>query len=270
MKKVIMILMMTVISVISMYGQQPVIPEGTYLKELKTGGYIITPIPERSTEPITMNRTDGHYFNIVPTIQGNKKEVEVDTLTNQEVDSHHYMYDEVTRVICAKFDDDNVCYYGNEDALFKEFLYDQCYECIDNGNDLYCEIYYYYDKDENRLTGCEKHELVILDDEERREIKDYKERCDEIKSFGLPLAEQQKSLDHATDSYQSSLKSIKKRRDEMTSNYINIELRRAMYIRDIIYKSYPARIKFVKVNDIVHKNKIGIVISNYKDEYRKN
>ena len=54
------------------------------------------------------------------------------------------------------------------------------------------------------------------------------------------------------------------------NNHINIELKRALYVRSIIYGSYPARIKFVKVTDIDQKNKITIVISNYKDEYRKN
>ena len=54
------------------------------------------------------------------------------------------------------------------------------------------------------------------------------------------------------------------------NDHVNIEFNRATYVRNIIYKSYPARIKYVKVTDPEQKNKITIVISNYKDEYRKN
>lgn len=140
------------IVVTSGFGQSnlPELPKGLCYKKLSSGGYMIT--PERPNQSVSLNRSDGHYFNITPAIQGNKKEVETDTLTNQEIDSRRYMYDEITKTICATFKDDNTSYYGNEDMQFKEFLYDRCYECIDNGNDLYCEIYYYYNVNDNRLT----------------------------------------------------------------------------------------------------------------------
>ena len=265
MKKLVTLMVMMI--AIASFGQ-PKLPKGMRLYKTKIGGYIIA--PERPSQPESLDRTDGHYFNIIPAIQGNKKEIEGDTLTNQEIDSNRYMYDEITNTIFAIFEDDNICYNGNEDALFREFLYNKCYECIDDGNNLYCEIYYYYNSDDDRLASWEKRALTEVDDEERYEIKNYKERCGEIKEIGLSLADQQRSLDNCTASYQSSLKNYKRRRDEIMNNHINIELRRAMYVRDIIYKSYPARIKYVKVTDPKQKNKITIVISNYKDEYRKN
>ena len=267
MKKLIMTMLMTIV-VTSGFGQDELPNKRMRPSKISNGEYMIT--PERHSQPVSLNRTDGHYFNIIPAIQGNKKEIETDTLTNQEIDSRRYMYNEITKTICAKFEDDNIRYHGNEDAQFKEFLYDQCYECIDNGNDLYCEIYYYYSKDDNRLAYWEKHSLASIDDEEINEIKRYKERYNEIKRIGLSSTDQQRSLDDCVADHQSYLKDYERRRKEIMNNHVNLELNRATYVRDIIYKSYPARIKYVRVTDPTQKNKITIVISNYKDEYRKN
>ena len=267
MKKLIMIVLITIV-VTSGFGQDELPNKRVCSRKANNEEYVTT--SKKSDQSVSLDRTDGHYFNIIPAIQGNKKEAETDTLTNQEIDSRRYMYDEITKTICAEFKDDNIRYYGNKDALFVAFLYDKCYECIDNGNDLYCEIYYYYNKDDNRLTNWEKHNLVSIDDEERDEIKRYKERCNEIKQIGLSLADQQRSLGNCTADHQSSLKEYKRRREEIMNNHVNLELSRATYVRNIIYKSYPARIKYIRVTDPAQKNKITIVISNYKDEYRKN
>ena len=267
MKKLIMTMLMTIV-VTSGFGQDELPNKRMCSRKASSEEYVTT--SKKSDQSVSLDRMDGHYFNIIPAIQGNKKEVETDTLTNQEIDSRRYMYDEITKTICAKFEDDNIRYNGNEDAQFKEFLYDQCYECIDNGNDLYCEIYYYYNKDDNRLADWEKHSLASIDDEERNEIKRYKEQYNEIKRIGLSSTDQQRSLDDCVADHQSYLKDYERRRKEIMNNHINLELNRATYVRDIIYKSYPARIKYVRVTDPTQKNKITIVISNYKDEYRKN
>lgn len=269
MKKLIMMMLMTIV-VTSGFGQSnlPELPKGLCYKKLSSGGYMIT--PERPNQSTSLHRTDGHYFNITPAIQGNKKEVETDTLTNQEIDSRRYMYDEITKTICATFKDDNTCYYGNEDVQFKEFLYDRCYECIDNGNDVYCEIYYYYNVSDNRLAKWEKAALVEIDEDMQNETRRYKEDCERAKSDISDVKDRQRSLNDYATNHQSWLKYYEKRRNDLMNDHVNIELRRATYVRDIIYKSYPARIKYVKVTDPKQKNKITIVISNYKDEYRKN
>lgn len=267
MKKLIMVILMTIV-VTSGFGQDELPNKRMCLHKISTGGHMVT--PERPSQPASLNRTDGHYFNIIPAIQGNKKEIETDTLTNQEMGSRRYMYDEITKTICAKFKDDNTWYCGNEGMQFKEFLYDRCYECINNGNDLYCEIYYYYNSNDNRLTKWEKETLVEIDEDIQNETRRYKEDCEYAKNNIANVKDRQKFLDDYTRNYQSSLKDYERRRNEIMNNHVNLELSRATYVRDIIYKSYPARIKFVKVTDPTQKNKITIVISNYKDEYRKN
>lgn len=267
MKKLITTMLMTIV-VTSGFGQDELPNKRMCLRKISTGGYMIT--PERPSQPTSLDRTDGHYFNIIPAIQGNKKEIETDTLTNQEIDSRRYMYDEITKTICATFKDDDIWYCGNEGIQFKEFLYDRCYECIDNGNDLYCEIYYYYNGNDNRLTKWEKETLVEIDEDIQNETRRYKENYEYTKNSTLKPADKQRFLNDYTRDYQSSLKNYEKRRKEIMDNHINLELSRATYVRDIIYKSYPARIKYIRVTDPAQKNKITIVISNYKDEYRKN
>lgn len=259
---------MAMVIVTSSFGQKNLPTESRQKKSI-IKEYPINLDQQNHSDP--MVRTDDHYFKIVPAIQGSKKEVENDTLSIQEIDSRQYMYDNVTKVFVVTFEDDNVCYYGNEEMQLKEFIYDKCYECIDNGNNLYCEIYYYYDKNDNRLSNFEKGNLADLEKEKEREIKNYKESCNDVKAIaGLPLSEMQKSINRYTADYQSSLKDYERRRNEIIRDHINIELRRASYVRNIIYKSYPAKIKYIRVTDIKQKNKITIVISNYKDEYRKN
>ena len=267
MKKLIMTMLMTIVVTLG-FGQDELPSKRACSRKTSSGEYVTT--SEKPSQSVSLNRTDGHYFNIIPAIQGNKKEIDTDTLTNQEIDSRRYMYDEITKTICAAFKDDNTMYYGNEDMQFKEFLYDRCYECIDNGNDLYCEIYYYYNNNDNRLTKWEKAALVEIDEDMQNETRRYKEDCEYIKSVESNPTYRQRTLNDYARNYQSSLKDYERRRNEIMNNHINIELRRATYVRDIIYKSYPARIKYIKVTDPKQKNKITIVISNYKDEYRKN
>ena len=259
---------MTIV-VTSGFGQDELPNKRVCSRKANNEEYVTT--PKKSDQSVSLDRTDGHYFNIIPAIQGNKKEVETDTLTTQEINSRRYMYDEITRKVYAKFEDDYVRYYGNNEAQFKEFLYDNCYECIDNGNELYCEIYYYYNKDDDRLTNWEKKTLADIDRSIQDKTREYKEDCERTKNNTYNSAtEKQKYLTDYERSYQSELKYDKGRKEEVMNNHINIELNRALYVRNIIYGSYPARIKFVKVTDINQKNKITIVISNYKDEYRKN
>lgn len=116
----------------------------------------------------------------------------------------------------------------------------------------------------------EKSALVEIDEDMQNETRRYKEGYERIKNSALDTKDKQKFLNDYTVNYQSWLKYYERRRNELMNDHINIELRRATYVRDIIYKSYPARIKYVKVTDPKQKNKITIVISNYKDEYRKN
>lgn len=268
MKKLIMTMLMTIVVTLG-FGQDELPSKRACSRKTSSGEYVTT--SEKPSQSVSLNRTDGHYFNIIPAIQGNKKEVETDTLTNQEIDSRRYMYDEITKKVYAKFEDDHVRYYGNNEAQFKEFLYDNCYECIDNGNELYCEIYYYYNKDDDRLANWEKKALADIDRDIQDKTREYKEDCERTKNNTYDSAtEKQKYLNDYERSYQSELKYNKGRKEEVMNNHINIELNRALYVRNIIYGSYPARIKFVKVTDIDQKNKITIVISNYKDEYRKN
>ena len=268
MKKLIMMMLMTIV-VASGFGQDELPSKRAHSRKVNNGEYATT--SEKSSQSVSLHRTDGHYFNIIPAIRGNKKEVETDTLTNQEIDSRRYMYDEITKKVYAKFEDDHVEYYGNNEAQFKEFLYDNCYECIDNGNELYCEIYYYYNKDDDRLTNWEKKTLADIDRNIQDKTREYKEDCEHTKNNTYnSVTEKQKYLNDYARDYQSSLQYYKQDKERIMNNHINIELKRALYVRSIIYGSYPARIKFVKVTDIDQKNKITIVISNYKDEYRKN
>ena len=104
----------------------------------------------------------------------------------------------------------------------------------------------------------------------QNETRRYKEDCERAKSDISDVKDRQRSLNDYATNHQSWLKYYEKRRNDLMNDHVNIELRRATYVRDIIYKSYPARIKYVKVTDPKQKNKITIVISNYKDEYRKN
>lgn len=268
MKKLIMTMLMAIV-VASGFGQDALPNKRVCSRKDSNEGY--TTITEKSSQFVSLHRTDGHYFNIIPAIQGNKKEVETDTLTTKEINSRRYMYDEITKKVYAKFEDDHVEYYGNNEAQFKEFLYDNCYECIDNGNELYCEIYYYYNENDNRLAKGEKKTLAEIDRDIQDKTRRYEEDCERTKNNAYNNAtEKRKLLDDYARDYQSELKYYKGRKEEMMNNHINIELNRALYVRNIIYRSYPTRIKFVKVTDINQKNKITIVISNYKDEYRKN
>lgn len=268
MKKLIMTMLMTIV-VASGFGQDELPNKRVCSRKVDGEGYAT--ITERSNQSVSLHRTDGHYFNIIPAIRGNKKEVETDTLTTQEINSRRYMYDEITKKVYAKFEDDHVEYYRNNEAQFKEFLYDNCYECIDNGNELYCEIYYYYNENDNRLTKWEKETLVDIDRNIQDKTRQYEEDCRDTKeSSVLVAADKQKLLNDYARYYQSSMQEYNKEKEKVMNNHINIELNRALYVRNIIYGSYPARIKFVKVTDINQKNKITIVISNYKDEYRKN
>lgn len=268
MKKLIMTMLMTIV-VTSGFGQDELPSKRVCSRKVNDEGYTTT--TEKSSQFASLHRTDGHYFNIIPAIRGNKKEVETDTLTTQEINSRRYMYDEITKKVYAKFEDDHVEYYGNNEAQFKEFLYDNCYECIDNGNELYCEIYYYYDINDNRLNEREKKILADIDRDIQDRTRQYEEDCERTKNNTYnSVIEKRKLLDDYTRDYQSSLQNYKGRKEEVMNNHINIELNRVLYVRNIIYKSYPARIKFVKVTNINQKNKITIVISNYKDEYRKN
>lgn len=268
MKKLIMTMLMTIV-VTSGFGQDELPNKRVCSRKDSNEGYTTT--SEKSNQFASLHRTDGHYFNIIPAIQGNKKEVETDTLTTQEINSRRYMYDEITKKVYAKFEDDHVEYYRNNEAQFKEFLYDNCYECIDNGNELYCEIYYYYNENDNRLTKWEKETLVDIDRNIQDKTRQYEEDCRDTKeSSVLVAADKQKLLNDYARYYQSSMQEYNKEKEKVMNNHINIELNRALYVRNIVYGSYPARIKFVKVTDINQKNKITIVISNYKDEYRKN
>ena len=263
-----MTMLMTIV-VTSGFGQDELPNKRVCSRKVDNEGY--TTITERSNQSISLHRTDGHYFNIIPAIQGNKKEIETDTLTTQEINSRRHMYDEITKKVYAKFEDDHVEYYGNNEAQFKEFLYDNCYECIDNGNELYCEIYYYYNENDNRLTKWEKETLANIDRNIQDRTRQYEEDCKDTKESSVfDATQKQKLLNSYTRNYQSSMQEYNKDKEKVMDNHINIELNRALYVRNIVYGSYPTRIKFVKVTDINQKNKITIVISNYKDEYRKN
>ena len=268
MKKLIMTMLMTIV-VASGFGQDELPNKRVCSRKVDSEGY--TTITEKSNQYVSLHRTDGHYFNIIPAIQGNKKEIETDTLTTREINSRRYTYDEITKKVYAKFEDDHIEYYGNNEAQFKEFLYDNCYECIDNGNELYCEIYYYYNINDNRLNKWEKQTLANIDRNIQDRTRQYEEDCKDTKESSVfDATQKQKLLNSYTRNYQSSIQEYNKDKEKVMDNHINIELKRALYVRNIIYGAYPARIKFVKVTDINQKNKITIVISNYKDEYRKN
>ena len=109
-----------------------------------------------------------------------------------------------------------------------------------------------------------------IDEDIQNENRRYKEDCERVKNDITDVKDKQRFLNDYARNHQSSLKDYERRRNEIMNDHVNIELRRATYVRDIIYKSYPARIKYVKVTDIKQKNKITIIISNYKDDCRKN
>ena len=76
MKKLIMMMLMTIVVTLG-FGQDELPSKRACSRKTSSGEYVTT--SEKPSQSVSLNRTDGHYFNIIPAIQGNKKEIDTDT-----------------------------------------------------------------------------------------------------------------------------------------------------------------------------------------------
>ena len=180
----------------------------------------------------------------IPFITMNEVAVDTIILTRSEVDSRRYAYDEITTAFICKFKDGETNCNGWQDINLQETIYNACYDCIENGNELYCEVYYYYDPNDNRLSNVDKMNIEY----NQKEIEDCQKN-------GRPeLAKDNERV----------IQNIK-------DNHVSIEYRRARYIAEVMNRMwiYAGRVKYHRTSDIRMKNQILAVISNYKEQYRK-
>ena len=180
----------------------------------------------------------------VPFITMNEVAVDTIVLTRSEVESRRYAYDEITTALICKFEDGETWCNGWQEVNLKETIYNACYDCAENGNELYCEVSYYYNPNDNRLSNVEKRNIEY----NQKEI----EYC------------QKNEMPEEAKSYERQIQNIK-------DTHVSIEYRRATNIAEIMNRMwiYAGRVKYHRTGDIRMKNQILAVISNYKEQYRK-
>lgn len=180
----------------------------------------------------------------IPFITMNEVAVDTIVLTRSEVESRRYSYDEITTAFICKFKDGETSCDGWQEVNLKETIYNACYDCTENGNELYCEVYYYYNQNDNRLSNWEKRNI-----EDNQKWIEYYQKDGRIEE---------------TKEHERAIQSIK-------DTHVSIEYCRAKYIAEIMNRMwiYTGRVKYHRTSDIRMKNQILAVISNYKEQYRK-
>ena len=198
-------------------------------------------VEEASTETI-QNELKCKFA--IPFITMNEVAVDTIVLTKSEVESRRYAYDEITTAFICEFKDGETSCDGWQDVNLREIIYNACYDCIENGNELYCEVYYYYNPNDNRLTNTVKEQIEY----NKKQIEYYRKdgRFEEAKSYEREI-------------------------QRFKNNHVSIEYWRARYIAEVMNRMwiYSGRVKYHRTNDIRMKNQILAVISNYKEQYRK-
>ena len=180
----------------------------------------------------------------IPFITMSEVAIDTITLTRSEVESRRYTYDEITTALICKFEDGETWCSGWQEVNLKETIYNACYDCIENGNELYCEVYYYYDPNDNRFSNGEK-----------RQTEDYQKEVEYYQKDGRS----------------EEVKNYKRMIQDIKDNHVSIEYRRAANIAEVMNRMwiYAGRVKYHRTSDIRMKNQILAVISNYKEQYRK-